>query len=84
MPWKTSSAMDEKLRFIFEYERDEQTMTEWCGRLGICRDTGYVWLRRYQQYGLKGLAELDRAARQHPNQRAAEVEQGACARKTRL
>jgi len=76
--------MDEKLRFIFEYERDEQTMTEWCARLGICRDTGYVWLRRYQQYGLKGLAELDRAARQHPNQRAAEVEQGACARKTRL
>ena len=61
--------MDEKLRFIFEYERDEQTMTEWCGRLGICRDTGYVWLRRYQQYGLKGLAELDRAARQYPNRR---------------
>jgi hypothetical protein len=25
MPWKTSSAMDEKLGFIFEYERDEQT-----------------------------------------------------------
>src|SRR5271170_1736647 len=75
MAWKTSSAMDEKLRFIFEYERDEQTMTELCARFGICRDTGYVWLRRYRQDGLKGLAELDRAARQHPNQTAAEVEQ---------
>jgi putative transposase len=75
MPWKTSSAMDEKLRFVFEYERDEQTMTELCARFGICRDTGYVWLRRYRQYGLKGLAELNRAARQHPNQTAAEVEQ---------
>jgi hypothetical protein len=28
MPWKVSSVMEEKLRFVFEYERDEQTMTE--------------------------------------------------------
>jgi transposase-like protein len=38
--------MDEKLRFVFEYERDEQTMAELCACFGICRDTGYVWLRR--------------------------------------
>jgi len=23
MPWKTSSAMEERARFVFEYERDE-------------------------------------------------------------
>jgi hypothetical protein len=34
MPWKTSNAMDEKLRFVFEYERDEQTMAELCARFG--------------------------------------------------
>jgi transposase InsO family protein len=67
--------MDEKLRFVFEYERDEQTMAELCTRFGICRDTGYVWLRRYRQYGVKGLAELNRAAHRHPNQTAAEIEQ---------
>ena len=67
--------MDEKLRFVFEYERDEQTMGELCFRFGICRDTGYVWLRRYRQYGVKGLAELNRAAHRHPNQTAAELEQ---------
>ena len=66
--------MDEKLRFVFEYERDEETMGELCARFGICRDTGYVWLRRYRQYGVKGLAELNRAARRHPNQTCAEVE----------
>jgi transposase InsO family protein len=70
-----SSVMDEKLRFVFEYERDEQTMGELCSRFGICRDTGYVWLRRYRQYGVKGLAELNRAAHRHPNQTAAELEQ---------
>ena len=43
--------MDEKLRFVFEYERDEQTMAELCARFGICRDTGYVWLRGYRHFG---------------------------------
>ncbi len=60
--------MDEKLRFVFEYERDEETMAELCARFGICRDTGYVWLRRYRQYGVKGLVELNRASHRHPNQ----------------
>lgn len=66
--------MDEKVRFVFEYQRDEQSMVELCARFGICRDTGYVWLRRYRQSGIAGLVELNRAARQHPNQTGAEVE----------
>jgi len=74
MSWKTSSVMEEKLRFVFAYERDEQTMAELCASFGICRDTGYVWLRRYRQYGVEGLLELNRAARQHPNQTCAQME----------
>jgi transposase InsO family protein len=67
--------MEEKLRFIFEYERDEQTMTELCQSFGIARETGYVWLRRYRQSGVEGLLELNRRAERHPNQTAAEIEQ---------
>jgi len=66
--------MDEKLRFVFEYERDEQTMTDLCSTFGISRECGYTWLRRYRLHGLAGLVEMDRAPRQHPNQTAAEVE----------
>ena len=36
--------MEEKLRFVFEYERDEDSMTQLCARFGIARETGYVWL----------------------------------------
>ena len=53
MPWKASSVMEVKLRFIFEYERKEFTLCELCSRFGISRETGYVTLRRYRQYGLK-------------------------------
>ncbi len=74
MAWKTSSVMDEKLRFVFSYERDEQTMRELCESFGISRETGYVWLRRFRQCGLAGLMELNRAPRHHPNQTAEAVE----------
>jgi putative transposase len=67
--------MEEKLRFIFAYERDEQSMTELCRQFGVTRETGYVWLRRYRRYGVKGLVELSRVARRHPNQTAAAVEE---------
>jgi len=55
MPWKTSSVMDEKLRFVFEYERHEQTVKELCAGFGISRETGYVWLRRFHRLGAAGL-----------------------------
>ena len=79
MPWRASSVMDEKLRFVYEYERDEETMRELCSRYGISRETGYVWLRRYRQHGARGLVELDRAPRHHPNQTPAEIEQAVLA-----
>src|ERR1035441_5275661 len=74
MPWKASSVMEEKLRFVFEYERDEQTMTELCEGFGIARETGYVWLRRYRQWGVTRLVGRNRTALRHPNQTAAEIE----------
>ncbi len=63
--------MDERLRFVVNYERDEESMKALCERYGVSRETGYVWLRRYRQSGLDGLHELDRAPTRHPNQTAA-------------
>jgi transposase InsO family protein len=74
MAWKTSSALEEKMRFVMEYERDEATMRELCARFGVSRETGYVWLRRYQRNGVAGLLELNRAPQRHPNQTGEEVE----------
>ena len=67
--------MEEKVRFVFEYEQDEHTMTELCRSYGIARETGYVWLRRYREHGLEGLVELKRAAQRHGNQTPPEREQ---------
>lgn len=66
--------MEERTRFVFELEQDEQTMAELCRRYGITRPTGYKWRERYKAGGLKGLEELDRAPRSHPNALPAEME----------
>jgi transposase InsO family protein len=75
MPWKASSVMEEKVRFVLEYEQDERGMRELCEVYGIARETGYVWLRRYRERGLAGLVELNRAALHHGNQTPKETEQ---------
>src|SRR5260370_42042115 len=75
MPWKASSVMEEKIRFVVEYEQDNYTMSELCQHYGIARETGYVWLRRYRERGVEGLVELNRAALRHGNQTPAETEQ---------
>src|SRR5215469_2533210 len=74
MPWKTSSAVDERTRFILEYERNEYTMTELCDIYRISRQTGYYWLARFRQGGLEGLRDLSRAPEQHPNQTPRKIE----------
>ncbi len=75
MPWKASSVMEEKVRFICEYDLGEESMSELCQRYGIARETGYVWLRRYRACGLAGLQEHRRAAHRHHNQTPEEIEQ---------
>jgi transposase InsO family protein len=74
MPWKVSSVMEEKLRFILEYESGEHSMSELCRGYEISRETGYVTLRRYRARGLAGLLVRSHAAHRHRNQTAEEIE----------
>ena len=50
-------------------------MTELCEIYDIARETGYYWLRRYQQGGLEALQDLDRAPERHPNQTPESIEE---------
>src|SRR5260370_21732256 len=76
MPWKASSVMEEKLRFILEYEAGEKSMTELCQRYDISRETGYRTLRRYRASGLGGLLPQSHAAqREEIEQKVLELRQ---------
>jgi len=48
MPWKASSVMEERLRFVARL-LDGETMTEVCRVFGISRKTGYKIFERYKE-----------------------------------
>ena len=66
--------MDERTRFVLEQERGLHTMTDLCAIYDIARETGYYWLRRYQQGGLEALRDRGRAPERHPNQTPERIE----------
>jgi putative transposase len=63
VPWKRTSAVEERLRFVAEYLDGVTTMTELAEEYGISRETGYTWVRRYEAEGPAGL--YDRSRRPH-------------------
>ena len=66
--------VDERTRFVLEHERGLHTMTDLCAIYDIARETGYYWLRRYQQGGLEALRDRGRAPERHPNQTSERIE----------
>jgi len=73
MPWKLTSVMDQKLRFVAECLADEEPMTLLCERYGISRQTGYALKRRYLAEGVSGLEERSRAPHVHGRVTPAEL-----------
>ena len=51
MPWKESSFMDERLRFVSRL-LDGEAMSDVCREFGISRKTGYKIFDRYKEHGL--------------------------------
>ena len=45
MPWRETSAMEERIRFVKDHRSGVFEMRELCGRYGISRKTGYKWLQ---------------------------------------
>jgi hypothetical protein len=49
MPWKESSVMEERLRFVARL-LDGEPMTDMCREFGISRKTGYKIFGRYKEH----------------------------------
>ena len=60
MPWKEVSSMEERARFVFLAEAENQSFAQLCREFGISRKSGYKWLERKRRLGMAGLGELSR------------------------
>ena len=73
MPWKASSVMDERLRFVARLLEGEQ-MSHVCREFGISRKTGYKIFDRYKEHGLEALTDRSRRPVRYANQLPPQVE----------
>ncbi len=73
MPWKASSSMDERVRFIARYNEEDTSLAELCRQFGISRKTAYKWLERYAQEGPEGLRARRSIAHVFPHATPAEL-----------
>jgi transposase InsO family protein len=67
MPFKKTTAMDQKQQFIGEWIGGELDLSKLCRKYGVSRPTGYKWVNRYKEEGHSGLEERSHDAKTHCN-----------------
>ena len=67
MSWHLLSAMDARVQFVADYQRNMFSMTALCRRYGISRQAGYETLERYRTCGAAGLAPQSRRPEHSPS-----------------
>src|SRR6478609_2006461 len=73
MPWRASSVMEERLRFVARLLEGEG-MTDVCREFGVSRKTGYKIFDRYREHGLEALNDRSRRPVRYANQLPAQIE----------
>lgn len=73
IPWKESSVMDERLRFVARLLHGE-AMTEACRAFGISRRTGYTIFSRYKEHGQEALSDRSRRPVRYADQLPGQIE----------
>lgn len=79
MPWRESSVVSERLEFVRLAVEGVVPVAELCRRFGVSRQTGYVWLRRFQDEGEAGLVDRSRRPLSHPGETGEEMVALVCA-----
>ena len=80
MPWKESSVMDERIRFVIRL-KDGESMAALCREFQISRKTGYKIFERYEECGLEGLTDRARRPHRYANRLPAQIEAAIVAAK---
>jgi len=75
MAWKTMDIQEQRVRFVVAAAGGTKRFSTLCAEFGISRPTGYLWLRRYQERGVRGVAERSRKPHRSPRRTADTLEQ---------
>jgi len=68
MPWKETTPMDERRRFIHTLLESPKTFKDVCSDFHISTKTGYKWFHRFKEEGYSGLEDHSKRPLSHPSQ----------------
>lgn len=74
MAWKTMDVQEQRVRFVIEATQQRRTFGALCAAYEISRPTGYLWLQRYREQGVAGIAERSRKPRHSPRRTHSDLE----------
>lgn len=66
MPWNETTPMHERLRFVEDWKLKVFDVAELCRRFQVSRKTGYKWLKRHAEAGVRGLESRSRRPHRSP------------------
>jgi transposase len=66
MAWKTMDIHEQRVRFVVAATQQMRPFSALCAEYEISRPTGYLWLKRYRQQGVQGIAEQSRRPHRSP------------------
>jgi transposase InsO family protein len=66
---------EQRVRFVVEATQKLKPFSTLCNQYEISRPTGYLWLRRYRDLGVEGIAEQSRKPHHSPRRTSAALEQ---------
>ena len=73
MPWKETTAMEQKIEFICEWRTGKYSLTELSKNFEISRPTAYKLIDRFAKQGYEGLKKQSRKPGKHPNETPEEI-----------
>lgn len=73
MPWRETTVMEERFRFVTR-RLEGESMTALCREFGISRKTGHKIFARYKEHGLEALRDRPRQPRRNVNRLPMPVE----------
>jgi len=73
MPWKESTTMEERQRFINSVLERTDSFKDLCSEYNISTKTGYKWFNRFRADGYAGLQDHSKRPLNHPSRLSEEV-----------
>jgi transposase-like protein len=78
MPWREVSTLSLRWEFVELASQSGVAFSDLCQRFEISPKTGYKWVKRYQQQGVKGLVNRSRRPHHWPGRSAEAIEERFC------